>query len=251
MLRKTSHFLFLLFLAPSSICLASEAWRSLLQSQAECVTWVSASVRIEISANGRSYPPSERNIEALGTILDSQGMTVLSLNQFDPTDSIQAKIRAPQADIQVNYTEVKLLLQDGTEVPAEFILKDDDLDLAYILPKSPNHPNHPHGFPHVNWRPKSLTLPQVLDPVVSLSKLGPNLYRQSTLMRGWVNAIIEKPRDYYVIDNVSPGTPVFNKSGEWLGISLFKKDGGRPSGVITLPAPDVLEIAEQVRLRAE
>jgi len=70
-------------------------------------------------------------------------------------------------------------------------------------------------------------------------------------MRGWVNAIIEKPRDYYVIDNVSPGTPVFNKSGEWLGISLFKKDGGRPSGVITLPAPDVLEIAEQVRLRAE
>jgi len=94
-------------------------------------------------------------------------------------------------------------------------------------------------------------LPQVLDPVVSLSKLGPNLYRQSTLMRGWVNAIIEKPRDYYVIDNVSPGTPVFNESGKWLGISLFKKDGGRPSGVITLPAPDVLEIAEQVRLRAE
>jgi len=44
---------------------------------------------------------------------------------------------------------------------------------------------------------------------------------------------------------------VFNESGEWLGISLFKKDGGRPSGVITLPATDVLEIAEQVRLRAE
>jgi len=250
MLRKPSHFLFLLFFIPSSVCLASDIWRSLLQNHAECVTRVSASVRIEISANGRSYPPSERNIEALGTILDSKGMTVLSLNQFDPTDSIYAKIRAPQADIQVNYTEVKLLLQDGTEVPAEFILKDDDLDLAYILPKSSKHPQNPDGFPHVSSKPQ-VTLPQVLDPVVSLSKLGPNLYRQSSLLRSWVNAIIEKPRNYYVIDNVRPGTPVFNESGEWLGISLFKKDGGRPSGVITLPATDVLEIAEQVRLRAE
>jgi len=251
MARKFSHYLFLVFLTSSSPCLAKEAWRSLLQNHAECVTWVSASVRIEISANGRSYPPSERNIEALGTILDSKGMTVLSLNQLDPTDSLYAKIRAPQADIQVNYTEVKILLKDGTEVPAEFILKDDDLDLAYILPKSFKHPNHPDGFPHVTRRPASTSLPLVLDPVVSLSKLGPNLYRQSTLMRGWVNAIIEKPRNYYVIDNVSPGTPVFNESGEWLGISLFKKDGGRPSGVITLPASDILEIAEQVRLRAK
>ena len=92
-------------------------------------------MRIEISTNGRSYPPSERNIEALGTILDASGMTVLSLNQLDPTDSIQSKIGNYKAEIKVNYTEVKILLQDGTEIPAEFVLKDDDLDLAYIIPQ--------------------------------------------------------------------------------------------------------------------
>ena len=114
----------------------NETWRKILAENSECVTWVSASVRIEISANGRSYPPSERTIEALGTILDASGMTVLSLNQLDPTDSIQNKIRNYQADIKVNYTEVKILLQDGTEIPAEFVLKDDDLDLAYIIPQA-------------------------------------------------------------------------------------------------------------------
>jgi len=229
----------------------NETWRKILEENSECVTWVSASVRIEISANGRSYPPSERNIEALGTILDASGMTVLSLNQLDPTDSIQSKIRNYQADIKVNYTEVKILLQDGSEIPAEFVLKDDDLDLAYIIPQVTSKEEEiadNTAFAHVR-RNSDTPPPQVLDGVVSLGKLGPNLYRQSTLLRGWVNAVIRKPRDYFVIENVSPGTPVFDEMGNWLGVSLFKKDMGRPSGLITLPAGDILEIAEQVRLR--
>ena len=247
-------FVFLSLLLPISIVASkstNERWREILLENSECVTWVSASVRIEISANGRSYPPSERNIEALGTILDASGMTVLSLNQLDPTDSIQSKIRNYKAEIKVNYTEVKILLQDGTEIPAEFVLKDDDLDLAYIIPQKTSQETMGKTlFSHVTINAES-DQPQVLDGVVSLGKLGPNLYRQSTLLRGWVNAVIEKPRDYFVIENVNPGTPVFDQMGNWIGVSLFKKDMGRPSGLITLPARDILEIAEQVRLRRE
>ena len=62
--------------------------------------------------------------------------------------------------------------------------------------------------------------------------------------------MIEKPRDYYVIENVTPGTPVFDQSGRWVGITAFRKEGGKPSGVITVPAKDVMEVAEQVRERA-
>ena len=50
--------------------------------------WVSITVRIEVSAGGRSFPPSERKLEALGTVLAPDGLTVLSLNKVDPTDSI-------------------------------------------------------------------------------------------------------------------------------------------------------------------
>ena len=84
-----------------------------------------------------------------------------------------------------------------------------------------------------------------------MGKLRQTLYRQSTLRRGWVNAVIEKPRKYYVIENTSPGTPVFDRQGNWLGVVVFKMVGSRPSEIVTLPASDVLEIAEQVRTRSQ
>ena len=104
-------------------------------------------------------------------------------------------------------------------------------------------------FSFVPYRKVISSQPAVLDEVVSMSKLGRNLYRQSTLRRGWVNAVIEKPRQYYVIENTSPGTPVFDKTGAWLGIVVYKMERGRPTAVVTLPAKDILEIAEQVRTR--
>ena len=91
----------------------------------------------------------------------------------------------------------------------------------------------------------------MLDQVISISKLGRNLYRQSTLRRGWVNAVIEKPRPYFVIENTEPGTPVFDDQGKWLGVVVYKMDVGRPTAVVTLPFQDVLEIADQVRSRTQ
>ena len=175
---------------------------------------------------------------------------MLSLNEVDPTDSILSRMRGP-ADINVNYTEVLILRPDGSEIEADFLLKDEDLDLAFIRP--PQNRNKKSKATTFNFIEYDASLPpklQALDEVVSLGKLGRNLYRKSTLQRGWVNAVIEKPRDYYVIENVTPGTPVFDQSGRWVGITAFRKEGGKPSGVITVPAKDVMEVAEQVSERA-
>ena len=142
-------------------------------------------------------------------------------------------------------------MQDGTEVPAKLILKDIDLDLAYVLPiKERKEEYKDVVFSKV---PNSVeeNAPLILDEVVSIGKLRQTLYRQSTLRRGWVNAVIEKPRKYFVIENTSPGTPVFDRNGKWLGVVVYKMVGGRPSEIVTLPASDVLEIAEQVRARIQ
>ena len=41
---------------------ASEVtWKSLLKEHANCVTWISATVRLEVSVGGRSMPPQEQN----------------------------------------------------------------------------------------------------------------------------------------------------------------------------------------------
>jgi hypothetical protein len=228
----------------------SEAtWRKLLKDHANCVTWVSATVRVEVSAGGRSMPPQEQKLEALGTIIAEDGLTVLSLSRVDPTATLLSRIRTPGGSVNVNYTEVLLLMQDGTEVPAKLLLKDTDLDLAFVLPiKDEDEKSKKRIFPYVPRSSKSKA-PLPLDEVVSLGKLGRNLYRQSTLKKGWVNAVIEKPRKYFVIENTSPGTPVFDREANWLGIVVYKMDRGRPTSVVTLPAGDIDEIAEQVRSR--
>ena len=232
---------------------AESTWRNLLASHANCVTWVSATVRLEISAGGRSMPPQEQKLEALGTIIAEDGLTVLSLSRVDPTAALLSRMRTPGASVNVNYTEVLILMQDGTEVPAKLVLKDTDLDLAFVLPikqKKDNEEFKDVVFSHVPRSQKEKSkLPQALDEVVSLGKLGRNLYRQSTLRKGWVNAVIEKPRKYFVIENTSPGTPVFDRDGGWLGIVVYKMDRGRPTSLVTLPADDIDEIAEQVRSR--
>ena len=227
-------------------------WRKLLREHADCVTWVSVTVRVELSAGGRSMPPQEQKLEALGTIIAEDGLTVLSLNKVDPTANILSRIRSPGASVNVNYTEVMILMQDGTEVPAKLLLKDSDLDLAFVLPiEEKKNEFKDIVFSRVPKQASEDDLPVILDEVVSIGKLRKTLYRQSTLRRGWVNAVIEKPRTYFVIENTSPGTPVFNSMGNWLGVVVYKMVSGRPSEIVTLPAMDILEIAEQVRTRTQ
>ena len=227
-----------------------DTWTRLLEQKKDCVTWVSVTVRIEVSTNGRSYPQSERKLEALGTVLGEDGMIALSLHTMDPTDSIRARMRT-QGDVNVDYTEVMILRDDGSEIPAKFALKDQDLDLAFVLPLAQDDAAPAGlGFTPAETKSGNAAHPQVLDEVVSLGKLGRHLYRQPSLRRGWVNAVIRKPRDYFIIENLSPGCPVFNSSGEWIGVSVYKKDGGNPSALITLPANEVMEIADQARRRS-
>ena len=229
-----------------------KVWKNILDQNADCVTWVSVTMRVEVSAGGRSMPPQEQKLEAIGTIIAEDGLTVLSLSTVDPRAKILSRLRTGGASVQVNYTEVLLLMPDGSEVPAKILLKDNDLDLAYVLPiteEKSSEGKKRKTFPFVPSKQGNFQSPAVLDGVVSMSKLGRNLYRQSTLRRGWVNAVIEKPRQYYVIENTSPGTPVFDKRGTWLGVVVYKMERGQPSAIVTLPSKDILEIAEQVRTR--
>ena len=48
---------------------------------------------------------------------------------------------------------------------------------------------------------------------------------------------------------MSPQNPVFDKSGIWIGITAAKKVANHP--VYLTAAKDVMEIAEQVRERAD
>jgi hypothetical protein len=249
---KSKLFCFLgcfLFIIGVKVTNAGEkaVWKDLLTNQSNCVTWLSLTMKIDVSAGGRSLPSQEQKLEALGTVIAKDGLTVLSLTSIDPKSKIMSRLRTSSASVQVNYTDVLILKPDGTEIPAKVLLKDEDLDLAFVLPLDSKSSSFP-VFCSIS--DKSNTL-DVLDEVVTMSKLGKNLYRQSTLRKGWVNALISKPRKYLVVENSSPGNPVFDREGDWLGVAVYKMERGQPSSLVTLPAEDILEIAQQVRSRIQ
>ena len=97
-MKKLVLFTLALFLGVSFQALGKKPeilWRNLLKENANCVTWVSVTVKLEISAGGRSLPPQEQKLEALGTIIAEDGLTVLSLNKVDPTANILSRLRIP------------------------------------------------------------------------------------------------------------------------------------------------------------
>ena len=223
---------------------------SLCLEHANCVTWISATVRLEVSVGGRSM--QNQKLEALGTIIAEDGLTVVSLTKVDPTANILSAY-APSASVQVNYTEVLILMHDGSEKnrPRGLNFKRENRGsrLSVAISKSSNRPKS-KIFNGSSVEEKNNPMPEVLDQVISISKLGRNLYRQSTLRRGWVNAVIEKPSQYFVIENTEPGTPVFDdREMAWRG--GLQNGCGKTHRSGPLPFQDVLEIADQVRSRTQ
>jgi S1-C subfamily serine protease len=155
-------------------------------------------------------------------------------------------------------SNVRIRLADGKELPATVVLRDQDLDLAYIRPTTP--PASP--LTAVNLADAGS--PAVLEQLVVLSRLG--------RVGGWtpaaalydVGAIMEKPRTFYVLQGQAvTGTPAFQSNGKVVGLLTIRQvDPGRMSmfgmmngtegaGVIAvvLPAADVLEIAKQIEAK--
>jgi serine protease Do len=154
-------------------------------------------------------------------------------------------------------TDVKIRIADGRELPAKIVLRDEDLDLAFLMPTTKL------DKPLVAINLSEATKPALLDEVVVLSRLG--------RVGGWVpsaslhniSAIIDKPRTFFVTEangsGGAMGTPAFNPNGKVVGLLTLRSiDAGRPgmmammSGTesygllpVILPAADVLEVARQ------
>jgi S1-C subfamily serine protease len=152
-------------------------------------------------------------------------------------------------------TDVKILLEDGTELPAEVVLRDKDLDLAFIRPKT--KPAQP--MPAVDLTNAGQA--DVLDQVITLNRLGKAAGRAYAASVERISAVVQKPRLFYVPESTMTtttlGSPAFLPDGKILGICVVRavsSDGGgmglfslQPQGLtgIILPAADVLKVAKQ------
>jgi hypothetical protein len=149
-------------------------------------------------------------------------------------------------------TDLKILLDDGTEIPAEIVLRDKDLDLAFIRPKSkPASPMAAVDFT------KSAPA-QLLDQVITLNRLNSAAGRAYSASVERVSAVIQKPRTFYIPDSTMTattlGSPAFALDGNIVGVMVMRavtSKGGTGRGyrdnmtTIILPAEDILKAAQQ------
>lgn len=232
----------LLLLSPTARALSdaeAAAGRALLKRYADTIVGVELVVTLKGMQGDRPIPPREQKREINGTFVNSAGLTVLSLASIDPRVGLPPQLAGQVRFDEPEFKEVKLRLADGTEMPARVVLKDADLDLAFIAPEAP--PAAPVVFVDLAARAEAVILGTYYD----ISRANKLAQRAPAVRAINVTGLIEKPRRYVLASEFSPGCPVFDATGNVLGIALRHVAGTQSAGFIILPAEDVAEIATQ------
>jgi S1-C subfamily serine protease len=236
--------------------------RDAMRKWQDAVVNVRIALKVRMSMAGREVQSMDDSVDTVGTVIDPAGLTVLSLRSLNP-GSMMTKIMGsvggggePQVEITSEPSDVKIRLSDGRELTSKIVLRDEDLDLAFLRPvTAPEKP-----LVAVNLVDSGT--PAVLDQVLVLSRLG--------RVGGWVasaslhdiGAIIEKPRTFFVLGGAVPtgmGVPAFQANGKIVGLLTMRQIEPGRSGMfammggteglgllpVILPAADVLEIAQQ------
>ena len=225
----------------------------------DAIVNVRVSLKVRMSMAGREVQSMDDTMESVATVIDPSGLTVMSLSGLDPgamMSRIMGSMGGGDQKMQIvsEPSDVRMRLPDGRELPASIVLRDQDLDLAFVKPTAKP------AAPLTAINLADAARPTLLDDVVVLSRLG--------RVGGWapaavlhsVSAIIEKPRTFFVLNGASgTGTPAFLSTGKLVGVLTIRQiDPGRMSmfgmmggmegaGVmaVILPAADVAEIAKQ------
>lgn len=226
-----------------------ENGREIMNLHEHAVIKVKLVLRFKIYMNGNEIKNNETKIEATGTVLDPSGLTIISLSMTDPGKFASLKLQSQMApgkmDVESDLNEVIMILPNGTELPAKVILRDKDLDLAFVRPvEKPVQP-----IAAIDTR--QTAQPQILDTVFILGRLGKVAGSVPSIVTDRIQAIMKKPRLFYVPQkSMDLGAPVFSRAGKWIGIILLrtiKTDDMSPGAmVVILPATDILDVTGQI-----
>lgn len=238
--------------------------RAVLERSKASVVTVRIVIKMQMSMPNFPSREEEMKTEATGTIIDPSGLTVMSLNETDPSGMFEDMMGSREGfEVKSSIGDLKILQDDGTEISAQVVLRDRDLDLAFVRPtEAPKNP-----LPAVDLT-KAVT-PALLDPIVTITRLGRVASREHAVSIERVSAIVSRPRTFYVMGKdptqTSLGSPALTVDGDAIGLCVMRsiKRGGDSGGfgmfgggdenmlAIVVPASDILEVAKQAPAAGE
>ena len=229
--------------------------RALYEQHQKAVVTVQLVIKQKMSFAGMGDNDNESKAEITGTVISPEGLTVVALSETDPTamfsnfmpDEMEGDFK-----MESSISDVKILLEDGKEIASGVVLRDKDLDLAFVRPKQ--KPEAP--MPYIDFSQGGTAA--LLDRVVTINRLGKVANRTASLSLESIEAIVSKPRTFYFPGNsatlTGTGSPAFTLDGKPLGIFVTRtigKGGGdfdpsRSHAGVILPVADIVEGASQV-----
>ena len=229
-----------------------EVSRKLFADHSDSVLWISVVAKISYTSEGATdspmnLPESENKFEAYGTVVSTNGLLVTALSGIDPSRAISGREITTRSgkvrlDASVIIKEVQIIMPDGVEVPAEVVMKDVDLDLAFIRAKADSKQFKAAKFIPIDLKDSAKAV--MAEETITLMRADEVLNRQPSVVRGQVTVLVSKPREFVRATSAAPGTPTFNTDGKFLGIGTVRFVQSRQPTAVLLPAADVQEFAE-------
>ena len=260
----------------SAVLAAGSAWaasgelqasaRNLIDALQDSVVWVSIIAKSTVGVEGDAPPQvkaglsamdKEGKSEATGTIIDPSGLIVTSLASIDKSSMVDGKVvNVPGVGpIKLKSTseikEIKVIMPDGTEIPADLVLKDADLGLGFIRVRADSKEAKGVTFKAIDL--KDSAKGSLLDDCIGLGRLDDNMNREPSVVTTEISGLTTKPRLFYRVLTDSIGCPVFLSSGKLLGITTVRKPGSDDGGTevrvspVVLPAADMVKLADQAK----
>ena len=233
----------------------AEYARKIMEDNQNAVVTVQLVIETTASYQGQSEK-QETKASATGTIIDPSGLVVTSVTSINPRDRFADLMDSGDQDYKMStkVVDVKIKLGDGTEIPANLVLQDRDLDMAFIKPKTP--PSAPFAFVDLT-QPAT---PLAIDELVFLFRLGQVGNRTLAAGIERVAAVVTKPRLCYAIPgSASPsfGVPAFALDGKPVGITVLRSSMSKDQSsgfatsdkmlAIVLPCSTIQKAAEQAK----
>ncbi|UCD83813.1 MAG: trypsin-like peptidase domain-containing protein [Deltaproteobacteria bacterium] len=252
------------WVSPARADKEAKAARKIIGKWEDTVITVKMVIKERMIMEGREMNRGENKTEATATVIDPSGLAVLPLFLTDPS-RISKIFSEGQFGMEgasgfnwdSEITDLKVLLSDGKEVPARIVLRDRDLDLAFV------HPSEKLTKPIPALDLSKDAKPDILDRIVVLTRLGKVANRVPSVCLDRIQAVVKKPRTFYVPGptamDAGLGAPVFSSDGKVIGILMLRILPSKGTGIgnlfsgvsgmgmlpIVLPAEDIMEVGKQ------
>ena len=234
--------------------------RAVLERHAASLVTVRLVLKRRFIAQGRERGSADTTLEVAGTLLTPEGLTVVSDASTNP-GVLTASPGDADNRVDVDTSDVKILLRDGRELPARVVLRDQDLDLAFLLPRERGE-----KLPALDLEAQAAPVPAPLDDLVFLYPMPRSLNREVGVALERARAVTKKPRTFVASDTFlgmqSLGCPVFDARGGVVGLSVVRRaprTQGGSGGLrdffelltpVVLTSADVLDVARQALQQA-